>query len=149
MSSRYRQTIAVGILPLAGIAVILLAVFSTMLAAPVGAAHPASAAATNSIYLPMLFNTGGPSQVSLKNISYIPNAITVKVGTQVVWTNNESSPIEHTVTSGTPGSPSGVFDSGFLNIGQSFSFTFSAPGTYNYYCRIHLAAMTGTVTVTP
>ncbi len=89
------------------------------------------------------------SSVSLMNIMYNPRNITVRVGTQVTWTNNESSQIPHTVTSGTPNAPSNMFDSGTLNPGQTFQFTFNTPGTYNYFCRIHGAAMTGTVTVTP
>lgn len=145
MISRYRHALASGIL----IAGILLVILGLPTAAPAGAARPASPNTTVSIYLPMLFKPTGPAQVSLQNISYIPNNITVRAGTQIVWTNNESFPIDHTVTSGTPGSPSGVFDSGILSMGQSFPFTLSTPGTYAYYCRIHLAAMTGSVTVTP
>lgn len=86
--------------------------------------------------------------VSMRNIAYNPNSITVHVGTKVVWTNNDSG-IPHTVTSGTPGAPSGTFDSGTLNSGQSFQFAFSSPGTFAYFCRIHGAAMTGTVNVVP
>lgn len=86
--------------------------------------------------------------VSLMNITYNPKSITVHVGTQVTWTNNDGG-IAHTVTSGTPGAPSGTFDSGNLNSGQTFQFTFSSAGTFSYYCRIHGAAMTGTVNVVP
>ncbi len=145
MISRYRHALASGVL----VVVMLLTVLGLLTTVPAGAARPAMPNATVSIYLPMLFKPAGPSQVSLKNISYNPNALTVAAGTTVVWTNNETLAIQHTVTSGTPGTPSGVFDSGTLNVGQSFSFTFAAPGTYNYYCRIHGAAMTGSVTVTP
>lgn len=88
------------------------------------------------------------SAVSLMNTAYNPRNLTVRVGTQVTWTNNETSQVPHTVTSGTPNAPSGTFDSGTLNPGQNFQFTFSTPGTYAYYCRIHGAAMTGTITVT-
>lgn len=87
--------------------------------------------------------------VSLRNIAYNPRAMTVHIGAKVVWTNNESSMIPHTVTSGTPGVPNGSFDSGTLNPGQNFQFTFNSAGTFAYYCRIHGAAMTGTVTVVP
>lgn len=87
--------------------------------------------------------------VSLKNTAYNPNVITVHVGTTVVWTNNETNGVQHTVTSGTPGAPSGLFDSGTLNPGQTFQFTFNSVGTFPYYCRIHGEAMTGTVTVAP
>ena len=91
---------------------------------------------------------GAPAAVSLMNIMYNPKSITVHVGTAIKWTNNDSG-IVHTVTSGTPGVPSGMFDSGNLNSGQNFQFTFSSTGTFSYYCRIHGAAMTGTVTVIP
>jgi LysM repeat protein len=86
--------------------------------------------------------------VTLMNIAYHPKAITVHVGSVVVWTNDDSG-IQHTVTSGTPGAPSGTFDSGTLNTGQAYQFTFNAAGTYAYYCKIHGAAMTGTVNVVP
>ncbi|MDE3088563.1 MAG: LysM peptidoglycan-binding domain-containing protein [Chloroflexota bacterium] len=91
----------------------------------------------------------GAAAVALMNIAYNPRSITVHAGTKVVWTNRESSAIQHTVTSGAPGAPSGAFDSGTLNSGQVFQFTFSSPGTFAYYCRIHGAAMTGTITVVP
>jgi LysM repeat protein len=91
---------------------------------------------------------GAMGAVSLMNIMYNPKAITVHAGTAIKWTNNDSG-ILHTVTSGTPGAPSGTFDSGNLNSGQTFQFTFSSTGTFSYYCRIHGAAMTGTVTVIP
>lgn len=87
--------------------------------------------------------------VSMQNIAFQPSAITIHVGTTVVWKNNETSNIPHTVTSGTPNAPNGVFDSGTLNPGQSFQFKFNNPGTFPYYCRIHGAMMTGTVTVVP
>ena len=86
--------------------------------------------------------------VSLMNIAYNPRSITVHIGTQVMWTNNDNG-IPHTVTSGAPNAASGTFDSGTLNSGQTFQFTFSSAGTFAYFCRIHGAAMTGTVTVIP
>ena len=92
---------------------------------------------------------GGTSMVSLKNTAYNPRSITVRAGTIVVWENDEASAIPHTVTAGAPTAPSGAFDSGTLNPTQKFQFTFSTAGTFNYYCRIHGAAMTGVVVVTP
>ncbi len=90
----------------------------------------------------------GGSSVSIKNIAYNPNALTVKVGTTVTWKNDETNGTPHTVTSGTPGTPSGAFDSGTLNPGQTYQFTFNTAGTFSYFCRIHGAAMLGTITVT-
>ncbi len=87
--------------------------------------------------------------VSIKNFAFSPGSISVRAGTTVMWTNDEASAVPHTVTSGTPNAPSGMFDSGTLNPGQTFQFTFTTPGTFAYFCRIHGAAMTGTITVTP
>ncbi len=92
---------------------------------------------------------GGTNMVSLKNTAYSPRSITVRAGTTVLWENDEASAIPHTVTSGAPNTPSGAFDSGTLNPTQKFQFTFTTPGTFNYFCRIHGAAMTGVVVVTP
>jgi plastocyanin len=58
-----------------------------------------------------------------------------------MWTNNDNS--IHTVTSTT----AGLFDSGNLNAGQSWTYTFQTPGTYQYRCIYH-AWMAGTVIVT-
>ena len=70
--------------------------------------------------------------------------LTVNVGTKVTWTNRDGAP--HTTTSGTPSSPSGLWNSGTLSRDNKFSFTFSEAGTFRYYCDIH-NSMTGTVTV--
>ena len=80
--------------------------------------------------------------VNIQNFAFDPPNITVAPGTTVTWTNNDSAP--HTVTAT---DPAGAFDSGTLRPGQSFSVTFTQPGTtYAYYCAIH-PSMRGTVTV--
>ena len=66
------------------------------------------------------------------------------MGTTVKWVQNDNS--IHTSTSGTPGLIAGVWDSGNLRVGETFSFTFDEPGEFPYFCRIH-PSMTGTVTV--
>ena len=53
----------------------------------------------------------------------------------------------HTVTSGTPGSPDGTFKSEALADGATFSFAFTAAGTFPYFCSIH-DSMRGEVRVT-
>jgi nitrite reductase (NO-forming) len=82
--------------------------------------------------------------------AFDPIDLTVPVGTTVRWTNLDS--VAHTVTSGTSdgstGTPDGIFDSPFLDLGDTFTFTFTEPGTYPYYCKPH-PWMKGTVTVTP
>lgn len=77
--------------------------------------------------------------VSIQNFSFNPAALSVKTGTAVTWTNNDSVP--HTVTS-----DSGLFDSSTLAPGQSFSYIFSAAMTAAYHCSIH-PMMKGTITV--
>ena len=81
--------------------------------------------------------------VAIKNFAFAPAAITVKAGTKVTWTNQDSD--AHTVTSQ---HNSGPLNSTALNTGQSYSYTFTKPGTYSYLCTIH-PFMTATVTVTP
>lgn len=83
------------------------------------------------------------NQVTIKNLSFSPMSITVKKGTTVTWTNQDSP--THTVTSDN-GSAT-VFDSKSLDSGKTFSFTFNNTGTFNYHCNIH-SSMMGTVTVT-
>jgi len=62
----------------------------------------------------------------------------------VIWNNIDSA--AHTVTSGIPGSPDGIFDSGMVLSGGTFEFTFTEPGEYDYYCMVH-PWMTGKVMV--
>lgn len=76
--------------------------------------------------------------VTMRDNAFDPPSITVQVGDTVVWTNGGA--VAHTSTS------SGVWDSGFVNPGQTFSRTFSAAGTFNYVCTLHLG-MNGTVVV--
>jgi plastocyanin len=75
------------------------------------------------------------------NKGFSPDNITVVIGVNntVTWTNNDIS--IHTVTAN-----DGSFDSGYLNGGASFSYTFTRPGIYQYHCTIH-PWMTGFVTV--
>jgi amicyanin len=81
------------------------------------------------------------TQVSIANFAYSPSHIQVSVGTTVTWTNQDSAP--HTVTF-----TNGMKDSGWLRHGQSFSYTFTTPGTFDYYCTVH-PTMVARVTVTP
>ena len=79
--------------------------------------------------------------VKIENFAYQPKELQIAVGTTVVWQNTDDLP--HTVTS--KDDPQ-VFDSGALDTDEKFSFNFSKPGTYTYYCKVH-PHMTGVVTV--
>lgn len=77
--------------------------------------------------------------VSIHDFFFSPTPVTINVGDTVKWTN--MGPTTHTSTSDT-----GVWDSGNLGVGQTFSFTFNTAGTYPYHCKIH-TSMHGTVIV--
>lgn len=85
--------------------------------------------------------SGATVQVTMKNIQFVPQSITVKVGQKIHWTNDDS--FAHTVTA-TSGAK---FDSGTVNGGGTFDFTPTTAGTINYVCLIH-SSQTGTITVT-
>ncbi len=76
----------------------------------------------------------------------LPN-ITIKAGTKVTWINN-SAGIPHNVVSGSGGVPNNKFPDSppVLATGESYSYTFTTPGEYPYYCGIH-PAMIGWITV--
>jgi plastocyanin len=81
--------------------------------------------------------------VEIRNIAFNPANITISKGTTVIWMQNESINLNHTVTSDT-----GVFDSGTLILRQTFNWTFNETGTFKYHCTIHPTIMLGTVIVT-
>ncbi len=76
--------------------------------------------------------------VSIDNFSFGPQALTLKVGDTVTWTNRDDIP--HTVVS------AGRFRSKTLDTDETFSFTFTSPGDYPYFCSLH-PHMTGTIKV--
>lgn len=78
-------------------------------------------------------------QITIENFKFNPATLTVPVGTTVTWTNHDGEP--HTVTSSTK-----LFSSKGLEQGERFSYTFSTPDTYIYYCALH-PHMTGTIVV--
>lgn len=79
--------------------------------------------------------------VSVADNSFQPQSLTITAGDTVVWTNNGSNP--HTSTSDT-----GLWDSGTLSPGQTFSRVFDTPGTFPYHCAFHQGlGMVGTITV--
>jgi plastocyanin len=81
------------------------------------------------------------NEVVINNFSFGPAALTVPVGTKVVWTNDDADP--HTVTSETDPK---LLKSPPLDTGESFAFTFDKPGTYRYFCSLH-PHMRGTIVV--
>lgn len=82
----------------------------------------------------------------VENECFIPADVTVDVGGEVTWTNDDSA--AHTITSGSPdtGGPDGVFDSSLVMPDTEFKWTFDEAGEYPYFCVVH-PWMRGMVTV--
>jgi plastocyanin len=78
---------------------------------------------------------------------FVPGSVTIHRGDTVRWTWSSSG---HSSTSGTPGSPNGLWDSGLINQGSVFTHTFNTAGAFPYFCTAHgqCCGMVGMVTVT-
>jgi 6-phosphogluconolactonase len=85
-------------------------------------------------------------QVGAGGLKFKPASITVAPGDTVQWVWAADG---HSSTSGTPGNPDGLWDSGVQNTGFTFSYTFNTAGTFNYYCTPHgsCCGMVGSVVV--
>lgn len=81
------------------------------------------------------------NSVTISDFAFSPASITVKKGTTVTWTNQDS--VAHTVTSDS----GNMLDSPLFSEGETFSFTFNQTGTFTYHCTPH-PQMKGTVVVT-
>ncbi|MFD9965884.1 cupredoxin family copper-binding protein [Amycolatopsis sp. NPDC058986] len=80
-------------------------------------------------------------QVMMENYAYGPAALTVRAGDTVTWMQHDEAPHDVVTTSAPV-----AFRSPKLSQGQSWSYTFTQPGTYSYYCSVH-PDMRATVTV--
>jgi plastocyanin len=81
---------------------------------------------------------GGPV-VTVENFNFVSASVTVPAGTTLVWTNADD--VEHTVTAS-----DNSFSSPAIEPAGQFSYTFTTPGSYTYFCAIH-PFMTGRVIV--
>jgi len=79
------------------------------------------------------------AEVKIDNFTFSPQRLTVKAGTTVTWINEDDIP--HTVASDTK-----LFKSKALDTDDKFSFTFTTPGTFDYFCSLH-PHMTATIVV--
>ncbi len=73
-----------------------------------------------------------PAEVKIDNFSFSPAVLNVPVGTTVTWINRDDIP--HTVVSSDDPK---AFKSKVLDTDEKFSFTFSKPGSYPYFCSVH------------
>jgi plastocyanin len=97
------------------------AVFAVATALPAASAHVAE------------------TEVKIDNFAFAPQRVVVKAGTTVIWINDDDIP--HTVASSAK-----LFKSNALDTKDKFSFTFTTPGAYEYFCSLH-PHMTGTIVV--
>jgi len=83
--------------------------------------------------------TPGQNVVWMQNNAFVPNTLTVPENTTVMWTNKDYGP--HTVTS-----TKNIFSSGTIANGATYTYLFTAPGSYSYYSSLD-TTMTGTIVV--
>jgi len=82
-------------------------------------------------------NSSKSAAVSIENFAFSPDTLTVKAGTTVVWTNNDSTAHNIKIAD---------FTSPKIAAGETFEYKFDSPGTFDYSCGIH-PSMTGTIIV--
>jgi plastocyanin len=127
-------------------------------AAPTAQLHLPSANAANAAFVTGLLSAkkvaatpattavaatpAGAVSVMIENYTFSPATLTISAGTKVTWTNMDTAPHTVTVDSGPV-----TFSSPTLQKGDTFTYTFSSPGTYSYYCAVH-PDMTAKVVVT-
>jgi plastocyanin len=75
-------------------------------------------------------NQSDSNEVDIDNFSFTPPTLTIPVGTKVTWINHDDVP--HIIMN-----TDKRFVSPVLDTDERFSYTFTSPGTYTYYCSIH------------
>ena len=108
-------------------------------AAPIGAA--VGSVLAGGVLLAQAQSPAGKAvAVSIDNFTFNPPTLTVKAGTTVTWTNKDDIP------HGIAATGNAFKRSNALDTDDSYSFTFTTPGTFQYFCYIH-PHMTGTIVV--
>lgn len=99
----------------------------------------AVAVLTAAIAFPAASARAAEMEVKIDNFTFAPQRLVVKAGTTITWINDDDIP--HTVASSTK-----LFKSNALDTKDKFSFTFTTPGAYEYFCSLH-PHMTGAIVV--
>jgi plastocyanin len=103
------------------------------------------------VFLALWLNAASAATVTVlvgnSGFNFSPSSVTIHSGDTVQWNFSSSG---HSTTSGTPGNPNGLWDSGIRGQGATFSRTFNTVGSFPYFCTPHgqCCGMTGTVNVT-
>ena len=77
--------------------------------------------------------------IGIDNFTFAPERLTLRVGTTVAWRNKDDIPQYRHLSHP-------IIKSIALDTNDSYSFTFTEPGTYEYFCSLH-PRMTGTIVV--
>ena len=98
-------------------------------------------AATATLIAPLAVQSAdeAPAQVEIDNFTFSPQKLTVRTGTTITWINQDDIP--HAIAA-----VSKAFKSNALDTGDAYTFTFTTPGKYDYFCSLH-PHMTGTIVV--
>jgi amicyanin len=96
---------------------------AVLLAAPLALALAAGVAGTSSALAADL-------AIKIDNFTFTPDSAEIAIGTTVTWTNEDDIP--HAIAE-----VEKRFKSKAMDTGDSYSFTFTAPGTYEYFCSLH------------
>ena len=105
------------------------ALAAAALAAGCGSDDPDSAPAATTTTM-VASPVQSTDKVEIVDFKYAPETVTVKVGTEVTWTNDDDA--THTATA-----DDSSFDTGDLDKGDAKTVTFEMPGKFTYYCRFH------------
>jgi plastocyanin len=110
-----------------------------------GTALVAAGALTLGVAMPAVADTV-IVQMSDTPASFSPDPVKIKVGDTIKWVNKGET--VHTATTDPSQAPDAswasvpagaeTFDSGYLNGGEDFSYTFKTPGVYHYFCTTHV-----------
>jgi amicyanin len=112
---------------------------SAVIAASLGAATAPVFVYLPGALVPSVRAQTAPNAVGIDNFTFNPQQLTVKAGATVTWTNKDDIP--HAIAA-----VNKQFKSKALDTSDSYSFTFTTPGTFAYFCSLH-PHMTGTIVV--
>jgi len=70
------------------------------------------------------------NEISIKEYMFMPATLNVTTGAKVTWVNHDDVP--HTIVD-----TDKAFHSAALDTDDTYSFTFTKPGTYHYFCTLH------------
>jgi plastocyanin len=128
------------VLYVAGIAIVLVAILAGKQTNKAAVPAAFSAAGASTPAQAKTARSGDPgAEIKIDNFTFTPAALTVAVGTEVTWTNRDDIP--HTVVTDDKAVKSKVLDTD-----EKFTYTFTKPGTYSYFCSLH-PKMKGTIVV--